>query len=76
MASAAADALEQVVEPRNGVIHSHPATFDSQQTLYRWAVVKGAKAQEAYAVTEDSLIELRDLALEHLLRLNEVRLPG
>ncbi len=72
---AAADALEQVVGSRNGVVHAHPATIGSQQMLYWWAA-KRRRPHEAYAVTELRLHELRDLAFEHIRILSGLRLPS
>ena len=73
---AAADALEEVVEPRNQIVHSHPATVDGAQVLYRWAAATPTKPHEAQAVTLADLNRLRDLAYAHLRNLNAVRLPA
>ncbi len=72
--SAAADALEEVVDRRNQVVHVHPATIGDEQMLYRWAAATPTKAHEALAITEDQLVALRDLAYDHLRRMNAVRL--
>lgn len=72
--SAAADALEDVVDKRNQVIHAHPATIGGEQMLHRWAAATPSRAHEAFAITEDHLVALRDSAYEHLRRMNEVRL--
>lgn len=72
---AAADALEEVVEPRNQIVHSHPATVDGDQVLYRWASATPTKPHEAQDITLADLNRLRDLAYAHLQRMNAVRLP-
>ena len=72
--AAAADALEAVVDKRNQVVHAHPATVDGEQMLYRWATATPTKPHEAVAITKPDLVALRDLAFEHLGRMNAVRL--
>jgi hypothetical protein len=73
---AAADALAEVVERRNQVVHAHPATVGGEQVLYRWATGTQTKPHEAEAITRRDLEALRDLAYEHLRRMNALRLPG
>jgi hypothetical protein len=73
--SAATDALEAVVEPRNGVIHAHPATSASgEQTLHRWAAAEGKTPHESEEVTEAKLRELKELACKHLQVVSAARL--
>lgn len=74
--NAAADALEAVVDKRNQVVHAHPATIDGEQMLYRWAGATPNKSHEARAITQVELEALRDLAYEHLQRMNTIRLPA
>jgi hypothetical protein len=74
--SAAADALEEVVEKRNQVVHAHPATVENEQVLYRWATATRTKGHEAHPITETDLLALGDLAYEHLRRMNNLRLPS
>lgn len=73
---AAADALETVVDRRNQVVHAHPATITGEQMLYRWASATPMKAHEAEAITQLDLEALRDLAYEHLRRMNALRLSA
>ena len=73
--AAAADAIEEVVEPRNQIVHSHPATVDGDQVLHRWAAATATKPHEAQDITLADLNRLRDLAYEHLQKMNAVRLP-
>lgn len=73
---AAADALAEVVERRNQVVHAHPATVDGEQMLYRWATLTQTKPHEAEAITHQDLEAFRELAYEHLRRMNALRLPA
>lgn len=73
---AAADAMEAVVENRNRVVHAHPASLGDAQMLFRWAAATATKPQEAHAITTEHLENLRDLAYEHLGRINAARLPA
>lgn len=73
---AAADALAEVVERRNQVVHAHPATVRGEQVLYRWATSTQMKPHEAEAITHQHLEALRDLAYEHLRRMNALRLSA
>lgn len=57
--STGADALAEVSEIRNAVLHARPATIDGQQRLYRWR----SRPSEAYAITDEWLDEnLRRIA--------------
>jgi hypothetical protein len=72
----AADALEQVVAERNRLVHAHPATIEGEQILHRWAAATNSKPHESVPIRVSELEALRDLAHEHVEKLNEHRLPS
>jgi hypothetical protein len=58
------------------VVHAHPATVDDRQMLTRWAAATATKPHLSQEITEEVLRDLRDLAVEHVRRLNDVRLTS
>lgn len=46
---AGGDALAEVAELRNAVLHARPTTIDGEQRLYRWR----SQPAEAYAISDD-----------------------
>jgi hypothetical protein len=74
--NAAADALVEGVEPRNQIIHAHPATVDGEQVLHRWATATSTKQHEAKTFTEEDLTALAQLATDHVRKLSAVRPRG
>jgi hypothetical protein len=72
--TASADALNEVAALRNQVLHSHPATIDGEQRLFRWAIPERSKPQEALEIDEQFLVALRHRAYEHVSAICKVRL--
>ncbi len=70
----AASAVVDVLEPRNAIVHAHPATVDDEHLLFRWKLSKSRKPIDVRPVTIKELIALRTLAEDHVRRIGKLRL--